>query len=293
MTAAPLNVTDVCKLAAVEVRNVPLALVHPADAALRTVKPYDVQMLAESISKIGLHTPITVRAFQRIRDGVPIDAWQIIAGHHRVEAARSLGWIEIPAIVSEVDAAQQRLWEIAENLHRAELTVQERSDYIAEWVKITGERIGPSWANSSKPGPKGAIRAAVRELGIKRTDTQRSVKIASFPKEVKEAAREAGIDDNQSALLRVAAEPSPEKQLARIRAEQEKVDAHKANRQALADQQKARREEEKRVQEEAAALIVEALGEARGKVLELLNKLPSYSSINFPLIQLLTKRVAS
>lgn len=34
-----------------------------------------------------------------------------------------------------------RLWEIAENLHRAELTVQERAEHIAEWVRLTGEKV--------------------------------------------------------------------------------------------------------------------------------------------------------
>jgi len=177
----------------VEVRNVPLALVYPADAALRTVKLHDVQTLAESIAKLGLHTPISVRATTRVRDGIPADVWQIIAGYHRAEAVQSLGWSEIPAIICDGDENQQRLWEIAENLHRAELTVQERADHIAEWVRLTGEVIGASCANSSKPGPKGVIRTAVRELGIDRTEAQRSVKIASVPDEVKKAAREAGI----------------------------------------------------------------------------------------------------
>ena len=33
------------------------------------------------------------------------------------------------------------LWEIAENLHRAEMTVQERADHIAEWVKLVEEKV--------------------------------------------------------------------------------------------------------------------------------------------------------
>ncbi len=146
----------------------------------------------------------------------------------------SKAWSEIPAIICDGDEAQQRLWEIAENLHRAELTVQERANHIAEWVRLTGDASGATCA--TKPGAgqgsKGGIRAAVRELGIDRTEAQRSVKIASVPDEVKKAAREAGIDDNQAALLRVASETSAERQLARIRDEQQKAEAHKANREA-------------------------------------------------------------
>ena len=32
---------------------------------------------------------------------------------------------------------EARLWEIAENLHRAELSKLERDDNVAEWIKIT------------------------------------------------------------------------------------------------------------------------------------------------------------
>jgi hypothetical protein len=64
------------------------------------------------------------------------------------------------------------------------LTVQER----AEWVRITGERIGATCDNS-KPGPKGAIRAAARELNVGKDEAHRAVKIASIAPEAKKAAR--------------------------------------------------------------------------------------------------------
>jgi hypothetical protein len=60
--------------------------------------------------------------------------------------------------------------------------------------------------------PEGGIRAAERDLGIEHTEAVRAVKIASITPEAKEAAREAGIDDNQSKLLKVAAE-APERQV--------------------------------------------------------------------------------
>ncbi len=81
-----------------------------------------------------------------------------------------------------------RLWEIAENLHRAELTVIERAEHIAEWVRLTDDTAGKQ--ADGKPAqlapvnrggrasgglPKsGGINAAVRELGIDRTATPRA-----------------------------------------------------------------------------------------------------------------------
>jgi hypothetical protein len=91
-----------------------------------------------------------------------------------------------------------RLWEIAENLHRADLTVTERSEHIAEWVRLTEDKqkmAGASCAiqpdaigrkRSAQQQPSG-INAAVRDLGIDRTEAQRAVKIASLTPEAKEA----------------------------------------------------------------------------------------------------------
>jgi ParB-like chromosome segregation protein Spo0J len=52
----------------------------------------------------------------------------LIAGRHRLEAVRMLGWDEIPVIVSDGTEIEAKMWEIAENLHRADLTVMERSE---------------------------------------------------------------------------------------------------------------------------------------------------------------------
>jgi hypothetical protein len=44
--------------------------------------------------------------------------------------------------VFDGDETEARRAEISENLHRAELTVQERADHIAEWVRLTEEKVG-------------------------------------------------------------------------------------------------------------------------------------------------------
>jgi hypothetical protein len=46
-----------------------------------------------------------------------------------------------------------RLWEISENLHRAELSVGERADQIAEWIRLTTE------VQSAQVGPNESRRA--------------------------------------------------------------------------------------------------------------------------------------
>lgn len=201
------------------------------------VNEESVAALMQSIGRIGLRTPLTVR-WDKTSDE---DSIVLVAGRHRLEACKRLGMELVDCIVfhgSEVDA---RLWEIAENLHRADLTAIERAEHVAEWVRLSEEtvipaQVGPKLPTKANPRgagrPESGVNAAVRELGIARTQAQRSVKIAAIPSEAKEAAKAAGIDDNQSALLRVASEPSPAAQLAAIKREQEKAEAHKRNRQS-------------------------------------------------------------
>lgn len=51
----------------------------------------------------------------------------------------------------------------------------------------------------------GGVRAAVRELpGVTRQEAQRAIKIDGITPEAHEAARQAGLNDNQSALLKIA-----------------------------------------------------------------------------------------
>lgn len=96
-----------------------------------------VDKLAASIREVGLIQPISVRCVPVMDGGVAVDGYQIVAGHHRVAAARALGWTEIDAII--VDAGehlQAELIEIDENLCRAELTASQRAQAIRRRKQI-------------------------------------------------------------------------------------------------------------------------------------------------------------
>jgi ParB/RepB/Spo0J family partition protein len=70
----------------------------------------------ESIKRIGLQTPITVRLYD------PADEPILISGRHRLEACKRLNMEFIDCIEFEGSETDARLWEIAENLHRADLS---------------------------------------------------------------------------------------------------------------------------------------------------------------------------
>lgn len=178
----------------------------------RQVDRAAVKRLAESIDRIGLRHPITVRR-KRGESGKYI----LVAGLHRLEACRKLGREHVPATITSLSSGDARLWEIAENLHRADLTKLERDELVAEWVKIAGDEVlAQSEPKPSGGRPEGGVRAAARDLGIERSDARRAVEVASLSDEAKQAARETGMDNNRSAMLAAAKEHTPQAQAEKI-----------------------------------------------------------------------------
>jgi ParB-like chromosome segregation protein Spo0J len=169
--------------------------------------PGTVKRLSESIDKIGLRHPITVKERG--------DRYVLIAGRHRIAAYEKLRRDHIHATIVSMNKDEARL--ISENLHRAELTKVERDEQIAEWVKITEGVLGQVDPKPQGGTPEGGIRAAARELGIDRKDAERALKVASLSDEAKQAARETGLDNNRSALLAAAREESPPAQVTKLR----------------------------------------------------------------------------
>ena len=89
----------------------------------------DVDRMAASLREVGLISPIRIR-----KAG---DGWQIVAGHHRVAAARAIGWESINAIVTEAgENLQAELIEIDENLCRSELSPAQRTAAIKRRKQI-------------------------------------------------------------------------------------------------------------------------------------------------------------
>ena len=102
----------------------------------RPTVPETVNALASSMQAIGLMQPVTLRATG--------SGYRVVAGNHRVSAARALGWAEIEAFVLQGSAtADQELREIDENLIRAALTPAQRAWAIKRrkelWEDLHGE----------------------------------------------------------------------------------------------------------------------------------------------------------
>lgn len=114
----------------------------------RSLDDARVSALAESMNAIGLQQPITVWMESD-------SAVHLVAGHHRLEAARRLGWDFIDAFFVKMDAVSRELWEIDENLMRAELSDDEKREHLRrrkELWEARQEESGKSLSTLDKGG---------------------------------------------------------------------------------------------------------------------------------------------
>lgn len=116
-----------------------------------------IDALAESIGNIGLIQPITVVPCAKYRDGQKIEAFRLVAGHHRVAAMRKIGWSECSARVlpESTTALAAELMEIDENLCRAELSAAQRAKAIKRRKEIWDAMRPESGRNPPTSGGRG------------------------------------------------------------------------------------------------------------------------------------------
>lgn len=152
-----------------------------------------VDRLAGSMQDIGLRQPITVRIVEEMEldgeliAGVPI----LVAGAHRLAAAKQLGWAHIDCIEVEDDPIKAELWELAENLHRCDLTKEQRDEHLRRYAELVEKRaVVQSQQNASIESkrddrrghrPKGTARIVAEETGLS-VDTVRRALNPSAPR---------------------------------------------------------------------------------------------------------------
>ena len=97
------------------------------DNRLRGLNEDQVARLVESIREIGLLNPITVWAMPGTEGNMVEPGYGIVAGAHRLEACKRLGYTEITAIVVDLPDLKRQLAEVDENLAGPTLTKAERA----------------------------------------------------------------------------------------------------------------------------------------------------------------------
>jgi ParB-like chromosome segregation protein Spo0J len=185
-----------------------------------------VEEIIESLRLVGQKRPILVRA----RDNL----LELVEGGHVLAAAKGRGREYIDALVIEGTDAQVEFRRLVENLRRPDLKVLDHDEEVVKLLKSMGLAVSGS-------GQHGQIAEAARALVViggseeaRRKMVQRATLIDGISPEGKKAARQAGLDDNQSALLTVAREKTPEAQVAKVRERVERKAAQLIKRQKRA-----------------------------------------------------------
>ncbi len=129
-----------------------------------------VRSLAESFESIGQLQPITVEQCE-------YGNYRMIAGLHRLEAAKLLGWESIEAQEFKGDAVAAELAEIDENLMRNDLTVLEQGEHLARRQELVGYK--PWRPNKGDTmSPLKATSEIARDIGLTESSAQKRMQAA-------------------------------------------------------------------------------------------------------------------
>lgn len=166
-----------------------------------------VRSLAESLQIVGQLQPITVARRE-------YGNYRMIAGLHRLEAAKLLGWETIEAQEFEGDVVAAELAEIDENLMRNDLTVLEEGEHLARRQELVGRNVGryPD-PNRVTVTPLKTTNEIAQEIGLSKESAKKRMQAArNIVPEVKDAIRNTEIADSTTQLLELA-RLAPDKQV--------------------------------------------------------------------------------
>ena len=127
----------------------------------REVKQEPVEELEKSIAAVGLLNPITLTGDHTL-----------VAGLHRLEAAKQLGWTEIESTIVGISSLQVELAEIDENIVRTRLTHQELGEQFLRRKELY-EMIHPE-TKAGAAQAAGMNRAVGNNVGAKLASRSKS-----------------------------------------------------------------------------------------------------------------------
>ena len=187
------------------------------NAGRREVDPEGVQELVDSISKVGLLNPITIDREHTL-----------IAGLHRLEAAKLLGWTEIECNVSSLEGLLAELAEVDENVVRKGLSAVEYSDLLLRRKEIY-EALHPETKNGGdqksekirtskcrSDSMKSFVQDTAEKLGVGRRTVERQIQTAkNLTTEAKDIIRDTGTKITKKDALKLSRlEPEQQKDAA-------------------------------------------------------------------------------
>ena len=176
-----------------------------------------IETLAQSMADIGLLNPLTVD-----RENV------LIAGLHRLEAAKLLNWKEIECNVCTLEGLRAELAEIDENIVRCDLGTVEKGNQLLRRKEIheslhPGSKHGGDRTSEKikcaqcvlDPEPS-FVQDTAEKMGVSPSTVRRQIQAArDMTPEAKHILQESGTDISQKGALKLSRlEPEQQKEAA-------------------------------------------------------------------------------
>lgn len=190
----------------------------------RSMDTDHVEELADSIRELGLLNPVTIDKENTL-----------IAGLHRLEAARRLGWTEVECTVSSLDGLQAELAEIDENFVRNDLSAVEYGDMLLRRKEIYemlhpetkatydgGSFRGNQHTNvvgdKMSPTTKSFVQDTADRLGVAPRTVERQIRTArNLTPEAKEIIRETDTKLSKKTVMELSRlEPGQQREAASL-----------------------------------------------------------------------------
>ncbi len=184
----------------------------------RDALPEQVENMASSMKAVGLLTPILID-----------QEHTLIAGLHRLEAAKRLNWTEIECTVRDLTGLQAELAQIDENFIRCELPVVEHAELMMRRKEIY-EQLHPETRHGGDHKSKKIKRTkdpldsvksfaedTAQKLGVHPRTVRREVQIArNLTPAAKEILRNSDAKIGKKTALKLSRlEPEQQKEAAR------------------------------------------------------------------------------
>jgi ParB family transcriptional regulator, chromosome partitioning protein len=145
--------------------QIEMKMVHPSQFSIRDKfnDHQEIESLIISIKEHGLLQPILIRPYQ--------NSFEIVAGHRRFHACKSLRWRHIPCKIRELSDKQAFEIQITENIQRKSMSSLEEAEAFRKYVQDLG------W---------GGVSELSKKIGKSEEYVSHRIQLLKLPQDIKE-----------------------------------------------------------------------------------------------------------
>ena len=147
------------------VEQIEMKLIRPSQFSIRDKfnDHQEIESLISSIKEHGLLQAILIRPYQ--------NSFEIVAGHRRFHACKSLRWRHIPCKIKELNDKQAFEIQITENIQRKSMSYLEEAEAFRKYVQDLG------W---------GGVSELARKIGKSEEYVSHRIQLLKLPQDIKE-----------------------------------------------------------------------------------------------------------